>query len=185
MTPRRVSLLLAGLVLLGLPACRCGQEPGAAPPAEPPYPRETLVEAYGQGPGRVELLHLQPAPRQDAFVVRQGHQVILEAPGRVIGLVAPVPSKEQPRFLLAELNHSGNKCPLWYRVIDLREGVARVSGEDFGTCWRIKGEPAELNGALRIELFADRGGGSTTSFWYKDGEVIKVPTVKARNTPAR
>jgi hypothetical protein len=174
---RHASTLLPGLLLLGLTACQRG-EPAQAAPAAPAYPRTTVIETYGQGAAKLELVRFQASPRDDAFLVRQGDKVILDAPGRVLGIVAAVPSKEQPRFLLAEINHSGNRCPLWYRIIDLRGATPQVTREDFGTCWRIKGEPTELNGANHVELFGDRSGATLTSFWIKDGEVIKVPTVK-------
>jgi hypothetical protein len=179
MNMRRLSTLtISALLLLGPWGCKSKEAPKPAPVVSP-FPRTTVIDTFGQGPGRVELVRFQPSAWDDLFEVRQGGKVVLESPGRVIGLVAAIPSREKPRFLLAELNHSGNKCPLWYRLIDLRGEVATANRDDFGTCWRLKGEPAELDGAVRAEFFSDRSGASVTAFVIKDGVVTKAPPAKA------
>ena len=46
---------------------------------------------------------------------------------------------------------------------------------DFGNCWRITGPPAEADGDLRFQLFAERSGASVVEFSYRDGMVAEVP----------
>jgi hypothetical protein len=177
---RHVAALALGFLVVGAPACRCGGAPAPAPaPASPAWPRTTVIDSWGQGTHRIDLVRYQPSPRDDLFQLRHGDAVILDAPGRVIGVVAALPDRAQPRFLLAELDHGGNACPLHYRLVDLRGDLPRLGGEEFGTCWRLRGEPVEVNGAVRVELFADRAGSSSATAWITDGKAVLVPTVKA------
>jgi hypothetical protein len=173
-----------GLATYGVLARRAGKPAAPAAPAELPYPRSTVIDSYALGATRVDVVRVQTNPHDDSFYVKQGEKVVLEAPGRVIGVVGTFPSREQPRFLLVEMSHAGNTCPLMYRVIDLRGESPQVTRADFGTCWRVKGSPAETDGTLDFEFFGDRSGETTATFRVKDGEATRLAKGKAPAKPA-
>jgi hypothetical protein len=182
----RRALLIIGLS--GLTACQREVKPGAEV-----SPGVVLVDAIGQGPGRVEVLRKRIDDRRGEFTVVSGARMIYGPTDRVVGVVAAVPSRERPSYLLLEIDYGSAACRLWYRVIDLRGDRPLVTG-DFGNCWRITGPPTEVNGALRVLLFAERSGGSVVEFEYRDGAVTEVagstrpvasPTVAAPGPPSR
>jgi hypothetical protein len=163
----RLALLVIGLS--GLAACQREAKPGTEV-----APGVVLVDAIGRGPGRVEVLRKRIDDRRGEFTVVSAGTMIYGPTDRVIGLVAAVPGREHPSYLLLEIDYGSAACRLWYRVIDVR-GDRPLVTEDFGNCWRITGPPTEVNGALRVELFAERSGGSVVDFVYRDGVVGEVP----------
>jgi hypothetical protein len=162
----RHALLVIGLS--GLAACQREAKPGTEV-----SPGVALIDAIGQGPGRVEVLRKRIDDRRGEFTVVSGGTMIYGPTDRVIGVVAALPSRERPSYLLLEIDYGSAACRLWYRVIDVRGDKPLVTG-DFGNCWRITGPPSEVNGALRIPLFAERSGGSAVEFEYRDGAVTEV-----------
>jgi hypothetical protein len=163
----RIELLVLGL--LGLAACQRELKPGAEV-----SPGVVLIDAVGHGPGRVELLRKRLDDRRGESTVTVAGRIIYGPTDRVIGVVAAVPSRERPAYLLLEVDYGAPACRLWYRVIDLR-GDRPLVTEDFGNCWRLSAPPAEDDGALRLQLFAERSGGSVVDFSYRDGVVAEVP----------
>jgi hypothetical protein len=163
----RSALLVIGVV--GMTACRGDPTPGAEV-----SPGVVLVEAVGRGAGRVDLLRKRLDDGRGEYAVVAGGKVIYGPTDRVVGLVATPPGRERSGYHLLEIDYGAPACRLWYRVIDLRGDRPLVSG-DFGTCWRISAPPAERDGALRIQLFAERSGGSVVDFAYRDGAVAEVP----------
>lgn len=163
----RFALLVIGLS--GLAGCRCDSKPGSEV-----SPGVVLVDAVGQGPERVEVRRKRLDDKRGQFTVVSGSQLLFGPIDRVIGIVAAVPNRERPSHLVLEIDSGTAACRLWYRVIDLRGDKPLVTG-DFGNCWRITGPPAEADGALRFQLFAERSGASVVEFSYRDGMVAEVP----------
>ena len=172
---------------LGLAACQREPAPGSEV-----SPGVVLVDVAGRGDGRVELLRKRLDDKRGEFVVVTGGRVIYGPTDRVVGLVAAVPSRERPSYLLLEIDYGAPACRLWYRVIDLRGDRPLVTG-DFGNCWRITGPPSEADGGLRVQLFAERSGATVVDLAYRDGSVGQVagsirpatPPAAAVSAPAR
>jgi hypothetical protein len=163
----RHSLLVVGM--LGLAACQREIAPGSEV-----SPGVVLVDAVGRGTSRVELLRKRLDEKRGEFTVVSAGKIIYGPTDRVIGLVAVLPSRERPSYLLMEIDYGAPSCRLWYRVIDLR-GDRPLVTEDFGNCWRISGPPVEADGALRVPFFAERSGASVVEFGYRDGAVGEIP----------
>ncbi len=160
-------LLIVGL--LGLAACQREVKPGAEV-----APGVVLVDALGAGAGRVEVLRKRIDDKRGEFTVVTGGKTVYGPTDRVIGVVAALPSRERPAWLLLEIDYGAPSCRLWYRVIDLR-GDRPLVTEDFGNCWRISAPPVEADGGLRLTFFAERSGASVVDFRYRDGVAAEVP----------
>lgn len=163
----RRALLMVGVS--GLLACQREVRPGMEL-----SPGVVIEDVVGQGPGRVELLRKRLDDKRGEFTLTWDGKAIYGPTDRVVGLVAALPSRERPRFLLVEIDYGAPSCRLWYRIVDLR-GDRPLVTEDFGNCWRIAGPPTEADGGLRLQLFAERSSGSVVDFAYRDGAVAEVP----------
>jgi hypothetical protein len=160
------------LLIIGLSgAVACQREVRAGMELSPGV---VVQEVVGQGAGRVELLRKRLDEKRGEFTLTWGGKVIYGPTDRVVGVVAVLPSRERPSYLLLEIDYGAPSCRLWYRLVDLR-GDRPLVTEDFGTCWRLSGTPFEADGALRLPLFAERSGGSLVDFAYRDGAVAEVP----------
>ncbi len=173
----RRALLLLGVLLA--PACQREAKPGTEV-----SPGVVLVDAIGHGPARVEVLRKRLDDRHGEFTVVSGGRIIYGPTDRVIGVVAALPDRERPAYLLLEIDYGSAACRLWYRVIDLRGDRPLVTG-DFGNCWRVTAPPVETDGGLRIQLFAERSAASVVDFLYRDGAVAEVPgSTRPATSPA-